>query len=274
MKRKSVFWQLVVMLLTGLMASGTASALVYDTDVLTGATIVGPADDQDGVLYGDGNQNGGFTLSDPATIELGLRTHQRYPVAGDDFNAEIHSNGDGTYSWNTGGWGPGSARGEWNFDWSIFVSSGTLTDYTYEIGVDYDASANAQYATWDLINNPGIHADHATLDGSGNVVGALTGPDDLATNYANNIGAGVAAQNSWNMAFLNNLFPAAFDPNAIGTYDIYLDAYDGSTLVAHTAITVLVGGGAPVPEPATMTVFGLGLAGMAVAGWRKKRNQA
>lgn len=281
MKRKILSWRMAASLVAGVALAATAGALSYDADVLTGATIVGDADDQDGVIYGAGNSNGGFTVDTGGGVELGLRTHMRYPTAGDDFNSEIHSNGDGTYWWNTGGWGPGSARGEWNFDWSIFVSSGNLDDYTYEFGVDYDPSAGTQFATWDVINNPVPDVDHAILldaaNGSTVVSSAITGPDaDPAVNYATNIANGVAAQNSWNMAFMNGRFPGAFqfDPNAVGTYDFYLNAYDSNnTLVASTQIQVLVGGGAPVPEPATVTVLGLGLLGMAVRARRKRQLQ-
>lgn len=275
MERKRVWARMAVSLLASFVAAGTAAALSYDQDVLTGATIVGDADDQDGVIYGSGNANGGFTLDTGAGVELGLRTHERYPSPTNTYN----SNGDGTYSWDTGGWGTGGARGEWNFDWSIFVSSGNLDDYTYVMGVDYDPSAGASFATWDLINNPVPDVDHAILldaaNGSTVIGDATSGPSDPATNYVTNIGNGVAAQNSWNMAFMNGRFPLAyqFDPTAVGTYDIYLIAYSGDSQVARTDITVFVGGGAPVPEPATMTVFGLGIAGMSAAAWRRKRRQ-
>ncbi len=52
--------------------------------------------------------------------------------------------------------------------------------------------------------------------------------------------------------------------------DIYLSAFDSGVQVARTDIQIIVGQGAPVTEPASMLLFGLGLLGLAGVSRKKQ----
>src|SRR6056297_387646 len=51
------------------------------------------------IIFGDGNDNGSFTVDRSNNIEIGLRAKLRYNLAGVPENT-FNSNGDGTYSFN------------------------------------------------------------------------------------------------------------------------------------------------------------------------------
>jgi len=184
---------------------------------------------------------------------------------------------DNIYFFNAGAPGSNPDRALWNFDWSINTNTtGTgsidIGELTYLLEIDYNPSGTTPFTSWDLINDPGPDFDHSFgnngTDSSTDTVGTLANYPSL---IADNSGYYVA-QNSWNMAFFNDRWnPNVFDPNAIGTYDITLTAYDGDSAVASTTIRVLVGGGAPVPEPASLALLGIGIAGLAGARLRKRR---
>jgi hypothetical protein len=218
------------------------------------------------IIFGSGNSNGNFAVTQENGVELGLRA--KIP-----FTGLVNSDGVSTYSFNTAEIlaGPDDA---WNFEWSINSDlNGTgrnLNDLVYLFQIDYDPGLGTNFVAGDLVNlPPGFWLDHSIGDDTTANGGGAEATD--AASYNALIDGNNILQQSWR----NNWVPfaPAFDPFAVGTYEYILTAFesDGTTVLASTSITVEINGGAPVPEPATMTLLGLGLAGL---GMRyRKRNR-
>lgn len=224
--------------------SGMATAALFDQDVTPG------------VIFGDGNTNGSFTVDTGSGVELGLRGKLRYDATGQPQNT-YNSNGDGTYTFQAGvAPTQSSPTGVWSFEWSINSNvdgTGDVLDaYTYVLGVDSDPTAGTTFTTIDVINgvNPGtgtVNWDHSIGTNSTTESNDSVAAD--ATEYAALIAGNNVAQNSWKAHW----FVSGFDPTVNGTYSFYLAAFDGATEIARTDIAVNV-----VPEPATMALLGFG----------------
>ena len=167
-------------------------------------------------------------------------------------NAPVGDDGAGTYfaepGFNDGT--PGSFSGTlgalWNFNVYIEAPTGLLLeDFIFTLRYDFDPGLDtpeSELGQIDLFNQPGT-----VLEGSQNnlfdflatpAIG-LTPPDFVP-----------------------------FDPDVPGQYSYILSAFsspDGPA-VASVAIDVNVG---QLPEPATLALFGLGLAGLAIARRRR-----
>ena len=207
------------------------------------------------VIFGSGNLNGGFTVTNiirpplsVPSIELGLRAKLRFNALNQPENT-FNSNGDGTYDFPAGqpagggfGFAPGSSSTAiWNFEWSINTDildasdtpGGVLSDYTYELGIDFDPSAGTDFYTFDPINQP--VADHALgFNSTGNGAGTV----NATPTYPASISQFNVAQNSWNMEFFDGPAGKTFDANVPGEYDIYLRILENGTSIGETAIKV------------------------------------
>lgn len=262
----------------------SALAFVAATSVGAHAAVLFDQSVFPGVIYGNGNINGKFTVDRNAGVELGLRAKLRHdPVTGQPSNT-YNSNGNGTYSFAAGAWtgsGGNASTAYWSLDFSINTNtSGTtglaLNDLTYKFGFDTNASQGTSFVITDLINVAA--ADHAMgnnssvqCNSSNSNVGCygFRNTSVSAADYLNRIDVLNVAQNSQKAHWL---LGAGFDPTVNGTYDFYLAAVNASgTEVARTNIQVIVGqgGAAVVPEPGSLALAGLALAGLAVVGRRK-----
>lgn len=166
-------------------------------------------------------------------------------------NPPVGDNGAGTYSaepgFNDGT--PGSTSGLlgslWNFNFYIEAPTGqVLEDFIFTLRYDFDPGLNtpeSELGTIDLVFLPGTVAQTS----QNNLFGFLATP-----------GPGITPPSF-----------GPFDPDVPGQYSYILTAsvLDGTEL-GRVAIDVNVG----LPEPATLALFGLGLAGLAFVRRRRQ----
>ncbi|OYP37267.1 PEP-CTERM sorting domain-containing protein [Rhodopirellula sp. MGV] len=229
------------------------------------------------LILGAGNANGGFTVDRDNGIEIGLRGKLRFDSSNQPQNI-FNSNGDGTYTFETGqpvgggfGFAPGSSStAVWSFDWSINsdfagLTGNNLDAFEYLMEIDFDPSAGENFLAFDPINVPSPDfADHAIgTNATGNGMGVNAAD---RTGYLNLLANNNVAQNSWNMEFFDDAGAGfGFNANVDGIYTIRLSALDGGNVVASSSIQVI---SQTVPEPSSMAIFGFGALGLLV---RKRR---
>ena len=237
-----------------------------------GASAAFAGDVNPGVIFGSGNGNGSFTIGTGSGVEIGLRAKRRYNSSGVP-DGVYNWDGGSTYTFDPANGNAPANRAMWNFEWSINTdvndSTGNdLNDFTYQLAlfsVDADGTDLADAFVFDPINT--VYADHSIGD---NTTTAAT--DSVAGDpgsYAALIDSNNVAQNSWNYGFFNGSGTGileGIDPSRAGSYIIRLTAFDGTSIVATSEITVNV-----VPLP-TAALAGLGLLG-GLAGVRAVRRR-
>lgn len=204
---------------------------------------------------GDGIPNDAFAISTASfggtEITIGMSATERFS------NPEVDDDGAGTYfagaGFNDGT--PGSTSGllgaTWNFNIFIGLVGGGRTTSDFDITLTYDF-------------DPAV--------GNGDL-----GSVDISLGTLLELGFGLPEiQASENLLFdtlATDLPPVIdapgvpFDPNAPGTYEFTLTVaeFGGGPTLASVAIDVVV----EAPEPATLALFGIGLAGMGFLRRRK-----
>lgn len=83
------------------------------------ASLINDGNVTPGAIFDGGNANGSFTNDRSNLIELGMHAKLRHDDSGSSHNT-FNSNGDGTYSFDTGvAPTQSSPTAQWSFEWSI-----------------------------------------------------------------------------------------------------------------------------------------------------------
>ena len=243
--------------------SGTAPA----------ATVNGTGNVTNSVIFGSGSANGSFTGVTVGGLELGLRAKLRYDATsgctggfGCPQNVFNYSNAS-TYTFASAASHAPTNRSIFNFEWSINSNSNgsgsALNAYSYRIDIDTNPTTNVggvvSYNPMSLFSTGYYLGTNASPAG-----GALFRPGGTGNLASFNL-----AQNSVNLGFLPGTMLGS------GQFRISLSAFHASSgsLVASTAINVIVDAPAPVPLPAGLPLLAAALGGLVSAKKRLRRNR-
>lgn len=218
------------------------------------------------VIFGSGNANGGFTIEQFGSLELGLRAKLRYNENGQAENTFPWDSAD-TYTFYQADGNAPSNHAIWNFEWSINTSwddnGVNLNAYNYLIEINGDNGFSSSYNPFGALRNVSL-GNNSTQNGGGvgrGWLGWVFG--GTPTNYN-------VAQESVNIGF-SNISNSGFDPQSLGMYEITLSAFqNGQTVGSNTIFVNMQSEPNAVSESATLALFSLGLVGLGALRRRKR----
>ena len=190
--------------------------------------------------YGSGNSNSNFTIARTTDafgdIEIGLKAKER-------FVGNLPTDGAGRYFANAGS-PDNDGLGSWNFDFGFSLPQDvSATNYEFLLMIDFDPGFGTQsWVTLDI----GQSADNFSLLLPLSPVGGDS--QNLGSPFWSISTSGIFALDLDASGWM------AFDPNALGEYDVRLvvNSVTGAPL-AEAAIVVEV-----IPAPGAMALIGLG----------------
>lgn len=231
------------------------------------------------VIFGSGNTNEHFTVSQSNGIEIGLRAKTRYPSPSNSDQSSTlgYSLNEGDYYFTNPTTAAQPTRGSWNLDWSVNTdylgnSGATISDFDYDLSFSFTPASpmdpSAAFGFDPLPSyNDAWYGDNNTPNGGG-TVGNVPSETSLLGSIYN------VAQNSTNVGFFP-MFADPFDVDSPGIYTIVLSVLNNGQVVATNQIYVYAGVNPPVavPEPTSMAIFGLGALGLVGGAVHKRRKQ-
>lgn len=214
---------------------------------LTGATFGGTGIPNEPVAITTFSPDAGVTIT------VGLSATQRYG------NPTPANDGAGTYVAGPGTSieGPNSLEGAlWNFNYYIDIDGATFDDYDVNLYYDFDPGTDTDEADLGIVDFDellsGLSLDPAQFT-------HLEGSENLFFGWLESAALTGVTAPSW----------PSFNAAAAGEYSFKLEV-EGAPVdeLWHAAVNVNV-----TPEPASIAVFGLGLAGLAAARRRRKSKE-
>ena len=222
--------KLLSALVSGAFVVGVAGA--SQAAVVYNQTLGAPAN-----IFGNGVTDDNFALGTFGGVEVGLRARYRVRPTQPSDSSGLYGPFDRGTQTAAFGSPARSDRAEWSYDFYINTgTAGAISDFDFMLCADTDRSAGVAQ---DCVNP-------VTFFGDNNVVG-------------NELG------NSMQLFFAGTPGNAGYDVNAPGLYTFSLSVSDGGIVLGTTEITAQV-----VPEPATLAILGLGLAGLGFARRKKQ----
>lgn len=222
------------------------------------------------IIFGSGNDNGGFTGETVNGIEVGLRGKLRFDGSGQAQNV-FNYDGDHTYTFDPTQSANPANRSLFNYEFSVNTNTtGTtglnINDVFILLSFDNDRTSGVNFVSFDAVNGFSDNTYGTNATGNGGGTASLPG----AIGDTNNV-----MQQSHNMGFSYfdgvSLVNYLTDPDAPGIYSFKLEVFDSADeqtrqLLASSAIDVIV----ETPEPGALALFGVGLLGFGLLRRRRK----